>query len=514
MLWSVIKNFARKAGSMPGGTAGKDLLEVGIGYFNGGDFAAASRCLAEAHAADPDDVAAVYFLALAEARSGRLEQAEELLAAACAQRADADFHNALGNVRRLRGRLDEAATSYRLALEIDGTHLSALANLGLALRDQGLPQQAVSVLDRALLIAPDHAEAIFNKALALIDLGEHAPADALIERTLGLDPEFAQAHMQRGFLLLKRGDFAAGWREYAWRVRIPDMDHWQDYDYPLWQGESLRGRRVLVQAEQGLGDQIMFASCLPDLLERARHTVIECDPRLARLFARSYPSAVIYRHRVQGKPDWWRDAAPDYRVRLGDLPRILRTHEADFPPHCGYLVPDAGKVAAWRARLAALGPGLKVGISWRGGTPGTGQAARSIALAALLPILSLPRAHFISLQYGDVSNEIAELHTHRGVEVHAWSNANADMDGVAALIASLDLVVTVCTTAAHLAGALGKTAWVMVPAAAEWRYGESGPRIPWYPALRLFRQQRRNEWDGVIAALKAEFMHAIRTGGE
>jgi hypothetical protein len=248
----------------------------------------------------------------------------------------------------------------------------------------------------------------------------------------------------------------------------------------------------------------MFASCLPDLLSRAQYTVIECDPRLAGLFARSFPAAAVYRHRVKGSPDWLREPAPDYRVRLGDLPRMLRNGYADFPVHGGYLVADPAPVAVWRARLAALGPGLKVGLSWRGGTPGTGQAARSLALAALLPVLSLPQAHFVSLQYGLVRDEIADLRERHGIALSEWPQAIADMDEMAALITGLDLVVTVCTTAAHLCGALGKTAWVMVPAVAEWRYLDSGSRIPWYPALRLIRQSRLNAWGDAIATVRAE----------
>ena len=395
-------------------------------------------------------------------------------------------------------------TSYRRALERDGRHLAALANLGLALRDQGVAREALPVLDRALAIVPDHIEALFNKALALVDLGESSTASELIERVLQLDPEFAQAHLQRGFLLLKRGKFAAGWREYAWRVRIPDLDHWRDYDYPLWQGEPLTGRRVLVQAEQGLGDQIMFASCISQLMQQAQHAIIECDARLTGLFARSFPSAAIYRHKVKGNPEWLREPAPDFRTRCGDLPRMLRNDEADFPRHTGYLVTDPARGANWRARLDALGPGLKVGISWRGGTPGTGQAARSLALAALLPVLSVSRAHFVSLQYGSVGDEIADLRARHAIALHEWPQAIADMDEMAALISSLDLVVTVCTTTAHLCGALGKTAWVMVPAVAEWRYLERGTGIPWYPSLRLIRQPGLNEWAEVIATVSTD----------
>jgi hypothetical protein len=204
-------------------------------------------------------------------------------------------------------------------------------------------------------------------------------------------------------MLLKRREFAAGWREYAWRVRIPEVDHWRDYDYPMWQGEALSGKRLLVQAEQGLGDQIMFASCLPDVLANAQSMVLECDPRLAKLFARSFPRAAVYRHRVAGEPPWAHEPAPDFRARCGDLPRMLRNRDADFPVHAGYLLADPARVAAWRERLSGLGSGLKVGISWRGGTPGTGQAMRSMPLEVLQPVLATENAHFVSLQYGGVT---------------------------------------------------------------------------------------------------------------
>jgi tetratricopeptide (TPR) repeat protein len=509
MLWTIIRNMTRHATRTPDVAPQDPALKTGIDCLNAGDFAAACLHLSAALAAHPDDIEAMYHLALAEAQSGRLERAGELLEAVLERRQDADVLNALGNVHRLGARLTEAVASYRRVLAVNADHVAALTNLGLCLRDQGVPAEALPVLDRALALAPDYVEALFNKALALIDLGQIEPASALIERTLVLEPDFAQAHLQRGFLLLRRGDFAAGWREYAWRVRIPDLDRWQDFAYPLWEGEALAGRRVLVQAEQGLGDQIMFGSCLPDLVSRAQHTVIECDPRLAGLFTRSFPAAKVYRYRVKGQPEWSHEPEPDYRVRYGDLPRMLRNCDADFPRHDGYLVPDTARVAAWHARLAALGPGLKVGVSWRGGTPGTGQAARSMPLVNFLPLFAMPNAHFVSLQYGRNSDEIAALNAHHGSALHDWLQPVADMDEVAALIAGLDLVVTVCTTVVHLSGALGKTAWVMVPAVAEWRYLESGAEIPWYPALRLFRQRHRNEWGDVIAAVRAGLQRRI-----
>ncbi len=509
MLWTLIRNLTRKPSIAVAAT--EDRLSAGIASLNAGDFAMACRHLQAVVAADPHNADASYYFALAEARSGRLEHAETLLESTRLRRDSADVNNALGNVRRLSGRLASAAESYRRALEFEQNHVAALANLGLALRDLGEPAQALPVLDRALAASPDHVEALFNKALALVDLDESAEAERLLDWALSLDPDFAHAHLQRAFMLLKRRDFAAGWREYAWRVRIPEVDRWQDYPYPFWQGEALAGKRLLVQAEQGLGDHIMFASCLPDVMTSAQHVMVECDPRLAKLFARSFPRAAVYRYRAAGEPDWSREAAPDYRIRYGDLPRMLRNRETDFPRHAGYLVTDPVRVAAWHQRLAALGPGLKIGISWRGGTPATGQARRSIALDDWWPVVSTSGTHFVSLQYGNVDAEIAELKTRRGKVVHSWANSDAGMDDVAALIASLDLVITVCTTAAHLAGALGKATWVVVPVVAEWRYLHQGSSIPWYPQLRLFRQQELNQWGSVLSTVKAELEREVVT---
>jgi tetratricopeptide (TPR) repeat protein len=500
MLWTLIKNF-RKTSSTTVEADGESLA-AGITSLNAGKLADARGHLQAALAATPEDRDAAYYLGLVEAHSGHFEVATKLLEAARDKRDDADVNNALGNVRRMRGQLDLAAASYRHALKHDDKHLAALTNLGLTLRDQGAHRDALLVLDAAITLSPDHIDALLNKALVLADYGQSVAAEKLIDRALEIDADFAQAHLQRAFMLLRRRDFKQGWREYAWRVRIPEVDHWQEYAHPLWQGEALSGKRLLVQAEQGLGDQIMFASCLPDVVAQAQHVVIECDPRLAKLFARSFPRAQVYRYRFPGQPDWSGEPAPHFRARCGDLPRMLRNQDSDFPQQANYLIADSSRVTAWRSRLAELGPGLKVGVSWRGGTPATGQATRSIPLEALLPVLSVSDTHFISLQYGAVGAEVAAFRAHHNVVMHEWAAADADMDDVAALISSLDLIISVCTTAAHLAGALGKNAFVMVPTIAEWRYLDRGSTVPWYSTLELFRQHNLNDWDGVISRVK------------
>ncbi|MDB5812739.1 MAG: hypothetical protein JWN94_4861, partial [Betaproteobacteria bacterium] len=485
-------------------------LAAGVESLNAGDFTGARRCLQRALSLNQQDPEITFHLGIAEARSGNLDAAQSLLERTRANRDTTEVNNALGNVQRLLGHLDGAATSYNRAIALDENNIAALVNLGLTLRDLGTPAQALPILDQALVLSPRNVDALFNKALALGDLAESEAARQLIEDILCIDPHFAQAHLQRAFMLLKRREFQEGWNEYAWRVRIPEVDHWQDYDIPLWQGESLTGKRILIQAEQGLGDQIMFASCLPDVLARTEQTVIECDPRLAKLFARSFPRAKVYRHRIEGAPDWSSEPVFDFRARTGDLPRMLRKNDVDFPLHDGYLIADSARVSAWRKRLDMLGSGLKVGISWRGGTPGTNGSMRSVSLDRLLPLFLVEGTYFISLQYGAVGAEISDFRAQHGAVLHEWVDANADMDDIAALTSALDLTITVCTTAAHLSGALGKPAWVMVPAVAEWRYLESGIEMSWYPTLRLLRQTQLNAWEPVLLAVKAALVHRIQ----
>ena len=498
MLWTLVRNFLRKS---TGAGELDTLIAQGTELLSSGRFSDACSQLSVAHQRWPQSYEAAYGLGVAQARSGKLAEAAVTLRRARAIEDTAAVNDVIGNVERLRGRLADAVASYRAALGIDADHVSSLVNLGLTLRDLGEPREALTLLDRAVQIAPGHVEALFNRALVLNDLGRIDECERLIERALELDPEFSQAHLRRAFALLARRNFAEGWREYAWRVRIPEVDHWQDFPYPLWQGEPLAGKRLLVQAEQGLGDQIMFASCLNEVIERARDVVIECDPRLAKLFAHSFPSARIYRHRVDGAPDWAGEAPFDFRARGGDLPRMLRNREEDFPQHRGYLRADSARMAEWRQRLQQSGPGLKIGIAWRGGTPATGEKIRSMSLDTLLPVLVHPSATFVSLQYGDVGHDIEAVRRNHGVQIHQWVSSDGALQDVAALIACLDVVITVCSTPAHLAGALGTRGFVMVPTVAEWRYLAAGDRMPWYPGLQLFRESRSGEWGDVVGAI-------------
>jgi hypothetical protein len=222
------------------------------------------------------------------------------------------------------------------------------------------------------------------------------------------------------------------------------------------------------------------------------------------LFARSFPQARFYVMRKRIEEMWLRDGLrPAAKTWMGSLPGRFRRSMADFPERDLYLRPDPLKLARWRHALGELGPGPKVGISWRGGGWSTRRSLRSIALDAWLPLLRLPTFHFISLQYGDCSGDIARVNASGSVAIRHWEHAVRDLDETAALISALDLVISVQTTVVHLAGALGTPSWILVPSVAEWRYGECGDSMPWYSTARLFRQQRSGDWSGVLDAVVA-----------
>ena len=226
--------------------------------------------------------------------------------------------------------------------------------------------------------------------------------------------------------------------------------------YPQWDGGGLAGCSVLVYAEQGLGDEIMFASCVPDIIAASKHCVIECSPKLESIFRRSFPAATVYAMTPsRNLPASVQEKSIGLQTAMGSLPRFLRRNYAEFPQHHGYLQADRERVLFWRDRLSRLGPGLKVGISWQGGTLKTRRQVRSLPLPQWLPILRTPAIRFVNLQYTDCSTDLAELEAAAGISISDWQEVRDDYEHAAALVSALDLVISVCTAVIHLAGALG-----------------------------------------------------------
>jgi len=409
------------------------------------------------------------------------------------------------NVLIQTDRCDEALSVAESAVARDPGSYEAHLALGLARQKLHDPVTALESYETALRLHANDADLHDNRGTALLELGRVPEAIASYERALAARPDFSRAAFHRALARLLLGDYGAGWEDYELRQLNRDYPK-REWTYPKWDGSRLEGRALLITREQGLGDEIMFASCLPQLLDQAESCLVECDPRLVPLFRRSFPSATVFGSTPDGSlPADIAGRAIDVTVPAGSVPRHIRRAAADFPRHAGYLKADARAVARWRERLASLGPGLKVGISWTGGVRKTRRGLRSIALERLLPILQTPGTAFVSLQYtADAADAVSALRGRHPVPLEHWRDAIEDYDETAALASALDLIVSVCTAVVHLGGALGRPVWVMSPYSPEWRYGFSGDTMPWYSSVRIFRQPAFDAWDPVISSVASE----------
>ena len=396
------------------------------------------------------------------------------------------------------GRYDEIQALLQRVLTQAPENFEALKCIGLVLQKIHRPEAAIRYYEKARALDTGDAEFLNNFGIVLQDLGRLDEAIEKYSAAIALKPDFTLAIWHRSLAYLLQHDFARGWPDYELRAMSVDLPR-RPLEFPRWDGGALAGKTLLVYAEQGLGDEIMFASCVPDALAAGAHVVVECSPKLETLFRRSFPPATVYAMTAdRSLPPAATAAGIDSQIPVGSLPMHFRCTRAAFPAHRGYLRADPRRVSRWRERLAELGPGLKIGISWQGGTHKSRQPVRSMPLKRWQPILQAGNAQFIDLQYTDFSAELDQLRADLGVHVHSWEEVRTDYEETAALVTALDLVISVCTAVIHLGGALGRPVWVMAPFSPEWRYGFAGAGMPWYPSVRVFRQSRYGDWDSVI----------------
>lgn len=496
--WAASMPFLERACSLAPHDADARLA-LGNALRAAGDAAGAERRYREVIAVLPGSAAGHYNLGLL------LKPTAAEAAAGCFARAGA-----------LDPGSEEIRTEEVLALVACGRHAAAVAAgedavrrlprsgrvrnaLGYALQVAHQPAAALACYDDAVALGGADHELWNNRGIVLQELGRTDEALSAYDRALELAPQFRTARFHRALARLARRDYGTAWDDYELRLE-PAVAPPPVAGARAWQGEPLAGRSLVVLGEQGLGDELMFAGCVPDIVRQAARCTLVCEPRLQALFARSFPGARVVATEA-GKP---LAVAADYQVRAGSLPRHCRREPAAFPVHGGYLRAAPERVACWRERLAALGPGLKVGLSWRGGTPGTRAPLRSLAPTALAPLYGLPGVRCVSLQYGDHDDLEAAA-----APVTVWPEALADYDETAALTSALDLVVSVCTAVVHLGGALGRPVWVLAPLGAEWRYGTTGDRMDWYPSVRVFRQRQFGDWNPVIAEVTRALQRAL-----
>lgn len=350
-----------------------------------------------------------------------------------------------------------------------------------------------------------------NLGTLYINEGKPEQAQKHLLDALNVDPNHAQAHWNLSLTYLELGDYAAGWREYAWGIpaKVRQERNYTRDPIPLWDGTP--GKRVIVYGEQGIGDEILFASVIPEFLRDCPDSVFECHKKLHRLFATAFPTIPIYPTREDEILTWplHQNGTPrhtfDAKIPIGDLPRFYRPSLDSFPG-TPFLQPSPAAELAWNEKLTTLPRRPNIGISWMGGHKRTRVEVRSIELERLLPILQQD-ANFISLQYTPCEDEIAAFKEKHGITLHHWPEAtySADYNDTAGLVSNLDLVITVCTSVVHLAGGLGVPTWVMTPSRPAWRYRLDLDGMPWYNCVTLFRQvPETSDWDPVIARVAAQ----------
>jgi tetratricopeptide (TPR) repeat protein len=399
------------------------------------------------------------------------------------------------------GRTEPALADFDVALALLPGHPAALYNRGNALAALGRYDEAIAAFDRALAAAPKHVQAWNNRGRALQALDRQADAVNSFGRAIALQKDYADAHFNRALSLLTLGDLAPGFEQYEWRWKRSGMsDTRRGYGKPLWLGEySLARKTILLHAEQGLGDTIQFARYAPLLARAGASVVLEVQPELKNLLA-GLEGVASCHARGETLP------AYDVHCPLGSLPLALKTELGTIPADIPYLRADEAHLAQWRPRIEAL-PGKRVALAWAGNVNHANDRNRSIDLKLLEPLLALDGVSFLSIQRELRGND-AELLVRHGNVSHLGGELS-DMADTAAVAALADLTISVDTSVVHLAGALGRPVWVMLPFAPDWRWTLSGEHSPWYPQARLFRQPTLGDWPSAIATLRAELVRFV-----
>jgi tetratricopeptide (TPR) repeat protein len=434
-----------------------------------------------------------------------LEAEEQLRTAVALAPTLPEGHYNLGNALKALGRLDEALACYQDALALRPTFTKARINLGGILSQRGAYDEALSVYTESERLGVVSADLLDTKGVVLQTLGRVEEGVACFRRALDVNPDLASAHRNLGIAALMSGDFGLGWAEYEWRWRcdmLKDTD--RKFPYPVWQGEPGPGG-IVVWGEQGVGDRVLYAGMIPDLLARGHQVVMETDPRLHALFERSFPGVVAVPKQNPPHPSTSAEGIR-WHSALASLGRYLRPDAASFPTRGSYLRADEARTAQYRADLDRLGKAPVVGISWGSRNPKLGRH-KTLELMAWAPLLQTSGVRFVDLQYGDTTEERAAAEAALGVSIVHMPDLDLreDLDGVAALINACDLVISISNTTVHLAAGLGKPTWVLVPAAAGnlWYWMRGTVRSPWYESATIIRQKIRGQWDEIIADVKS-----------
>ncbi len=405
--------------------------------------------------------------------------------------------NSLALALKERDQVDEAMDLLHQALQLDPQAFLALRSQGELLIHQGQADAGIDAVNRALAIKPNFPEAHCTVGIALFNKNQPREAMAAFRQALALAPEMPDAHSNVGIALLKLGELEEGWREYEWRLRVADYKlNVQKISKPRWNGEPLEGRTILLHSEQGLGDTIHFIRYVPMVAERGGRVILGCPKSLHRLLGHFAPIAET--HDLNSF---------DVHCPIMSLPHVFGKTLETIPNRVPYLFPDANEIARWAERIAALPHQRerprKVGLAWAGNPANKSDRQRSMPFAMLAPLSRIPGVRLFSLQKGSPAQELAARPS--DFEIIDWTEEFSDFND-AALMAQLDLIITVDTSVAHVAAALGRPTWIMLCHSPDWRWMLDREDSPWYPTARLFRQPVPGDWRSVVQRVADEVL--------
>jgi len=465
-----------------------EFLAIALQHHQAGRLPEAEEIYRQVLQQQPNQVDALQLLGVIVYQSGKLEEAIAYYRRVLALNPGlSQVHSNLGIALKQKGLLEEAVQHYQQALALNAKSPQFHCNLGIALRELEQLESATGHFKQAIALQPDYAKAYDDLGDVLEQQGQYQEALVCYEKAIELKPDYTFAHWHRAEALLRFGEFRRGFAEYEWRWRIGIFGQRPTFEAPLWDGSDLKGKTILLCGEQGYGDRIQFIRYAPLVQERGGRLIAVCLAPLTQLLT-TVPGIEQVLDLDAEVPEF------DVYATLMSLPLLLGTTPETIPAQIPYLkAPESSNIKL----EAPTKTRLKVGIVWAGNAINRNTRRRTCGLESLLPLLGTPRVAFYSLQVGSRSQDLAALPA--SVQVQDLSGQLRSFTDTAAVVAQLDLVITIDTSVAHLAGALGKPVWVLLPFVAEWRWMLSREDSPWYPTMRLFRQESLGDWSGVIA---------------
>lgn len=473
-------------------TSAAELTQQGFQLQQAGQFAQAETCYLEALALAPDDLQTRHLLGILYYQTQRSADAVTTLAGLADEAPQyASIHSNLGLALTELGRYDEAIAALRVAVSLEPQNVDALFNLGNALRGAEHAQEAMNNLAMAFTLAPDRTDILGNLALALRDIGLYADALSCYRQLLGAKPNDPFVHFDLSLCLLAAGEFHLGWQEYEWRRKLPSAQRVivQGFARPRWQDQDLNGKTLLLHAEQGWGDSLQFLRYAPLLRQRGADLKFLLPDSLIALVESQPWGGPCHRTLAEVK-------GYDYECPLPSLPALFDTLADNIPWQGPYIQVDTAAAAAQ--------PGRRLGLVWNSqaaGVAGSDEVKRrkSCALAELQPLLQLPDVQWVSLQLNPSPEEQALMQQYQVTDGTVGIKSFAD---TAQQLAALDGLVSIDTAIAHLAGAMGKPLYLLLPKYADWRWALDSRSSPWYPTAQLFRQAHPKDWSAPLADLQ------------